>query len=302
MRKLRLDGVEIRDSYLTQRSYRAAYCDFLLPVTSKNKKNALEVFKREGEFGKYRGLHVSGVADLSFLKDFPNLLYLEIADQKRVNPRHLDGLTNLRGLRLESPGAGIDFGCFPELEVFVGDWHVDNCNLHQCRELRQLRAWQFNPRSLDLSKLANIPRLEWLAITQTNIASLAGVEMLEDLRYLEVAYAPKLELLDALAFAEIGIRELSLGKAKKISSYRPIASISQLRRLKLSDCASMANLKWVAGMNRLDFFSFVETNVVDGDLTPLLSLPKLQYVGTMDKKHYNYKCNRLNEVLKSPRG
>jgi hypothetical protein len=50
-------------------------------------------------------------------------------------------------------------------------------------------------------------------------------------------------------------------------------------------------------MNRLDQFSFVETNVEDGDLSPLLELPMLRYVGTMGKKHYNYKFEQINALL-----
>jgi hypothetical protein len=50
-------------------------------------------------------------------------------------------------------------------------------------------------------------------------------------------------------------------------------------------------------MRRLDFFSFVDTNVLDGDLSPLLDLPKLRYVGTMDKRNYSHKMAEFNELL-----
>jgi hypothetical protein len=298
MPTVELDGVKVVASFLTQRSYRAAYCDFLLPVTRANQAAALAKFKRARELGKYSGLCVSGIADLAFLEEFPLLLYLEVLDQKRVDIRGLAHLSNLRGLRIESPAAGVDFGWFPELEVFVGDWHADNRNLSAARELRQLRAWHFNPRAANLSDLAHAKRLEWLTITQTNITDLAGVETLEDLRYLEIAYAPKLRSLDALAAAETGIRELSLDKAKSIEAYQPIAAIPSLRRLKLSDCAAMADLRWTRPLRKLDMFSFVGTNVEDGDLTPLLELASLQYAGTMDKKHYNIKFDKLNDMLR----
>jgi protein phosphatase 1 regulatory subunit 7 len=297
MNNSRLHRPDVCTSWLTQRSFRAAYCEWLLNVTPRNKTKALAAFRKQGAFGPYDGLRVFGIADLSFLRDFPDLLYLEVIGRGSVNTRFLDGLRNLRGLRLESPGAGVDFACFPELEVFVGDWHVDNRNLERCCELRQLRAWHFHARSHDLSDLANIVRLEWLALVQTNITSLSGLETLEDLRYFEVAYAPRLASLEALAAGRIGIRELDLQKAKKIGSYRPIASINHLRRLRITGCAPMPNLKWSAGLNQLDFFSFVDTNVEDGDLSPLLKLPKLQYVGTLDKKHYNYRCDALNDIL-----
>ncbi len=290
------NGAEVYPSFLTQRAYRAVYCEFLVHVTPRNQAQALEAFAQGGS--QFSGLHVSGVADLTFLADFPSLRYLEVVDQKRVNPRPLEELSNLRGLRLETPGAGIDFSWFPHLEVFVGDWHGDNIQVHRAHELRKLRAWQFKPKSQDLSDLAGATRLEWLELTQTSVTSLAGVETLEDLRYLEIAYAPKLESLDALASGSLQLRELGIEKAKAIASYQPLAALPWLRRLRLSSCAPMPDLKWSQGMDRLDSFSFVETTVEDGDLSPLLELPQLQYVGTMDKKHYNYKFDAINKLLK----
>jgi hypothetical protein len=294
---LTLKGINVSTSALTQWAYRAAYCDLLLNITARNQSAALATFKKAGVFGDYSGLRISGVKDLGFLKDFPSLLYLEVLGPTPVNVRQLDVLTNLRGLRLESPGCGLDFACFKELEVFIGDWHVENCNVDKSQELRQLHIWHFKPRSRDLCEFAGVTRLEKLAITQTSIRSLYGLEMLEDVRTLDIAYAPKLETVSELATPDCGIRELSFENAKKIESYAPIASIPKLRRLMLTACASMKNLKWTAGMNRLDFFSFVDTNVVGGDLSPLLDLPKLRYAGTLDKKHYNYTSAALNQIL-----
>jgi len=141
--------------------------------------------------------------------------------------------------------------------------------------------------------------VEWLEITQTNIASLAGIETLEDLRYFHLSNAGKLRTLEALGAETIDLRELDIQTAKKIESYQPLGTLRRLRRLKLSSCAPMPNLSWVAGMNWLDSFSFVETNVEDGNLSPLLELSKLRYVGTMDKRHYNLKFDAINEMLNS---
>jgi hypothetical protein len=297
MKDLLLGGTKVCTSFLTQRTYRAACCDLLLPVTHQNQKTAIAHFAKVGVYGPYSGLRISGIADLSFLRDFPNLLYLEVVDQKKVDVTPLHELSNLRGLRLETPGKGLDFGQFPHLEVFVGDWHPDNRNLAQCQELRQLRAWGFKPESGDLTELSDITRLEWLHLTKTNLRSLAGAPRLEDLRYLEIAYAPQLESLTALATGQLQLRQLEISNAKNIKSYEPIAACPWLRHLKLSSCAPMANLAWMKGLNRLDFFSFVETNLENGDLQPLLQLPSLRYVGTMPKKHYNLHVDVLNEQL-----
>lgn len=298
-RELRLDNVVVCDSWLTQRAYRAAACDFLLPVTPGNLKNALAEFARVGPLRQYRGLRISGIADLSFLSDFPDLLYLELVDQPKVKTAPLAELSNLRGLRIETPGSGIDFSWFPLLEVFVGDWHPDNRNMQHCRELRQLRAWQFKPKSKDLSELADIVRLEWLALTKTNLESLQGIETLEDLRYCEIAYAPELTSLAALSAGQLQLRQFELSHAKKVASYLPLADCRWLRHLKLSSCAPLPDLKWLSPLRRLDFFSFVETPVLDSDLRPLLQLPELRYAGSMDKKQYNPRIDDLNEQLQA---
>jgi hypothetical protein len=116
MKDLLLGGTKVCTSFLTQRTYRAACCDLLLPVTHQNQKTAIAHFAKVGVYGPYSGLRISGIADLSFLRDFPNLLYLEVVDQKKVDVTPLHELSNLRGLRLETPGKGLDFGQFPHLE------------------------------------------------------------------------------------------------------------------------------------------------------------------------------------------
>lgn len=293
---LRFRGHVVEPCYL--RARRAAPAEVLLKITPKTRKAALEAFRRAGPLGgDFRGFTISGLSDLSFLADFPDLLYLQIDGHKqRINPRQLDGLANLRGLKLTDPAGGIDFSCFPELESFWGDWHPDHKNIPTCRELRYLDVWHYNAPSQDLVKLVGLVRLEHLRIVQTNLTSLAGIEVLEDVRYLTVSHATRLESLDALAGHD-SIREIDFTTANRIQSYGPLAKIRRLRRLKLSRCAAMPNLKWLAGMENLDFFAFVDTNVVDGDLSPLLKLPRLRYVGTLDKKHYSHTSDDLNAEL-----
>src|SRR5687767_632808 len=98
MSKLKLGEHAVWTSELSQRGFRAATCEVLLDVTPKNRTAALAEFKRTGELGTYSGLRVSGLQDLSFLKDFPLLLYLEVISDKSVDTRPLAGLSNLRGL------------------------------------------------------------------------------------------------------------------------------------------------------------------------------------------------------------
>ena len=48
---------------------------------------------------------------------------------------------------------------------------------------------------------------------------------------------------------------------------------------------------------KLETFIFMETNILDGDLTPNLEHPTITYVGMVNKRHYNIKREKLKELL-----
>ena len=295
---LEINGVALSQPSLSLRSHRAAPCRLLLDIRQDNLAAALEVLARDGTHGDlFSGLRITGVEDLEFLREYPSLLYLEADNASAKGLRCIESVSNLRGLRLDSVKAGIDFSCFRQLEEYVGDWHRDNLGIGECGELRVLRAWRFRSTQPGLSSLAGCVRLERLDLVRPGITSLEGIDALEDLRYLEIAYAPKITDLAPLAAPGVGLRELALGNMKNIADYAPLAEIRKLRRLRLSSCAPMADLAWTNGMDRLDFFSFVETKVQDGDLSPLLSLPLLRYAGAGNRRAYSHSDEELNALI-----
>ena len=62
MRELRMNGMEVGASELTQRPFRAVPCDLLLHVTPRNKAKVLAAFRQAGELGPYRGLRISAAS------------------------------------------------------------------------------------------------------------------------------------------------------------------------------------------------------------------------------------------------
>jgi hypothetical protein len=131
---------------------------------------------------------------------------------------------------------------------------------------------------------------------------LASVEFLDAfhaLRKFEVSYAKKLTNLDGLSYVASTLEELELGHLPKISRYEHIlAGMKLLKKLRLSKCPPLADLKFVQALPKLEFFSFVDTNVLSGDITPCMGL---KYVGFLDKKNFNCTWNRSENrlVLKS---
>lgn len=293
-----IDGVPLRRPVFSTGLHRAAGCWLLLDIRPENLESALEVLAQHGTHNTdFSGVRVTGIGDLEFLRDYPLLLYLEGEGLSSKALRCVESLANLRGLKLDTPKSGMDFSGFPHLEEFVGDWHRDNVGIEACGELRTFRAWGYRSALPGISSLADCVRLERLFLVRPGITSIAGVEELEDLRYLDLAYAPKVEDLTPLAAPAVDLRELSLKNMKGIADYLPLASIRRLRRLKVSRCAPMGDLTWTRGMEYLDFVSLVETKVLNGDLSPLLSLPRLRSVGAGNRRDYSHSGEELNALL-----
>ena len=74
-----------------------------------------------------------------------------------------------------------------------------------------------------------------------------------------------------------------------------IAGARSLRKMKMGGMTPnnivVPSLKFLNELPKLEWFTFVEANVLDGDLTPCL---RLKHAGTYpDRRHYNLKDSQL---------
>jgi hypothetical protein len=59
----------------------------------------------------------------------------------------------------------------------------------------------------------------------------------------------------------------------------------------------------IAGLTELEKFFFpVSTNVLDGDMSVLLTLPRLKNVAYQYRRHYSHKSDEINRRLKARSG
>ncbi len=134
--------------------------------------------------------------------------------------------------------------------------------------------------------LSNLKNLE---LTQTQIFSLNGIDDFKNLETLKICYCPKLTDISAVVSCS-KLKTLEFENDKKIEDFSCLGAMRNLKGLIISNCGDLPSLKFIESMGNLKFFSFVDTNIQDGDLTPCL---RLECVGTMDKRHYNLKSSEL---------
>src|SRR5262249_42874841 len=66
--------------------------------------------------------------------------------------------------------------------------------------------------------------------------------------------------------------------AKHLARLDAVAALKNLETLNLSDCPNIRTLRPLRGLPHLQtVWFFGKTNILDGDLSPLKTLPQLQY-------------------------
>jgi len=159
--------------------------------------------------------------------------------------------------------------------------------------------WHLKAKENSFNNLALTNKLLYLEVNWANIKNLVGIERFENLKRLELHYCIKLETDKGLCQLSDKLQFLHIDQSKKFKFSNELLTLKKLRVLCLNNCGQLDNLKFLSDFPNLIDFRFVNTNVSDGDLTPILEHPTIRTVGFLNKKHYNYKDDKLKAELKN---
>lgn len=217
---------------------------------------------------------------LSVVMDSVSLAGLEGND--RIESVYLGG-------SLDRP---VDFASARSLRSLNLIWQQNAIGLDRMHGLRDLVLREFRGEPGELSRL---DFLHGLSLIQPNIADLAFLESFHRLRKLEIAYARRLADFTGVLRIAPTLEELELDHLPKIDGFEKIiGQLPALKRLKISKCRAMQSLDFVRKLPKLEFISFVDTDVISGDITPCEGIP---YVGFLDKRHFNCTWDAEKERL-----
>jgi Leucine-rich repeat (LRR) protein len=230
------------------------------------------------------------------------LTFLERADLSALSVRDvtpLYGLPKLRRLTITGIRQEIDFTRLARLEELRVDWNAKFfSSFLSCDRLRILGIGNYN--CPDLRQLGNLRSLEELILSLSRIETLAGVEHFPELERLSLDFVKHLETLEPLGACRM-LRYLSIDDAKNLKQIDPVAHLVNLQELCLKRCPEVDSLKPVKGFGALEYVGLLETtNIQDGDLSVLLTLPNLKHASFVDRKHYSHKNADFPKVYRVP--
>jgi Leucine-rich repeat (LRR) protein len=226
--------------------------------------------------------------DLSFLSSLPQLKSFKIIDLKISSVEPIHFLTVLRSLEVITYcKTEIRFSVFPQLENCALEWRTKAGSLFDCKTLRRLFVNRYSGKNMEpFTRLGN---LESLAILNAPIENLYGFGALKNLRFLRLGNLRRLTSLRGIGELT-QLEELELHTCKSIGSIKEVGKLSRLRKLFLNNDGEIESLKPLENLRNLESVLFYEsTNIVDGDLSPLIHQKNLSRVSFQNRRHYSHR-------------
>jgi len=225
--------------------------------------------------------------DLSFLlrlKDFIEGLTIldDCYDLVDVN-----SLGNLKTLGFaDNKKDVIDLSNFPNLKRCAVEYSPRLKGLSSCANLSSLTLSNYKSESDDLSVFPKLKKLTRLMLVKPKVSELAGIGRLANLKALSIFRGSELKEIYALKDLSKTLEEVEFDSSKKINDYHSLGKVRNLRKIIIFKSGEIQSLEFVKDLKKLEFISFVGTNIVSGDLTPCVGI---KYVGFDNKRHYSHR-------------
>ena len=146
-----------------------------------------------------------------------------------------------------------------------------------------------------------IPKSDNLKFLQLNWANITDFSLIADkftkLKRLELQCCIKLLNDDFIDGLSENLEHLHILTSKKFIFEQNLLKLTNLRILCLNDCGPIENLDFLKLFPKLEDFRFVNTNILDGNLKPILEHPTIKSVGFLNKRHFNIKDLEMQKLL-----
>ncbi len=245
-----------------------------------------EIIELELNLGK--GWRRGNDESLKFLEFLPQLQGLLVLDLGADLIESIHYLKKLRLLNLTTYcKTKINFNEFPNLEDCFIEWRKGCESLFECKTLRKLGINRYDGKNSNvLSKLSNIERM---SIFNSRFLDLTGLSALINLKNLRITNLRNITSLEGIESLQ-NLEDLMIQSCKNIHSVSEVFNLTKLKRFLLLDCGEIDTIKGIENLTELSDFLFYEsTNILDGDLTPILKLKNLSVISYQNRKHYTHK-------------
>ena len=253
----------------------------------------------------------SGVADRVVLNhalgyDEPDLHFLEYLPIRElvILDRRITDLSPVYTLapkleRLDVEVAAdvpVDVSELPRLRDLAAYWSQVSATIAAGTSLRRVALDAYGAD--DLTPLAGLRDLSSISMKdRPKLRSLAGLGELVLLETLGVFGAARLGDVSELDGREL-LTRLELEACRKVWSLDDLAGCTGLRVLNIAEIGDLPSAAPLAGLSDLvELYAYGSTKFVDGDLSPIAGLPRLEELRMQSRRHYKPSVPDLKAAL-----
>ncbi|HVI47543.1 MAG TPA: hypothetical protein VM802_21920 [Chitinophaga sp.] len=169
--------------------------------------------------------------------------------------------------------------------------HTEKSRLSRLTNLEFLKIWHVNTE--DCEFLIGCNKVTNLEITWGSVNALSGLKDLPALSEVKLYGLNKLSDVEDLLLSN-SIKGVSIEKCKKLTDNLPYGLFGKIQSLFIDKINSWNGVEKLLEVEHLGFL-----NTADGNLEPLLKLPKVSEISFYpNKKQYSHTKEALNEMLK----
>lgn len=245
--------------------------------------------------GAFTQLHVGshenpGLDRLDCLDEFSNLT--------RLHVMLLDHRVDLSPLNKHAPTLTAYF-CnddlnpliqareFKILESITQMWNA-HLDLGDGVALRSMFLDRYSAEQKHLGGLPMAPNLRELGLLRPAVTHLAQLGRFAALEKLSLTLSKSLVSVEDLPGC-LALKELEINGARKVQDLSAaLPGCHGLERLVLMNVSALRDVSFVEKMPELRWLNLMGTDVIDGDMTPLIEHPRLEHVVFTSKKHFSH--------------
>lgn len=236
---------------------------------------------------------IDGELDLTVLRSMPELESIYLHIEKPFNWTQLQHLTQIQKLTLIARGykpQPLDFTKFSRLHTVRLTWDEGWNSVLFCGSVLGLTIE--NSKKIEEFDLRELPNLKELCLTECMGLRKIICKRSQSLESLGISSCRSFECVDPFQVLQT-LKYVVLGGNLKFN-IEALGNCRDLKRLSMNGVGAVQSLKFLANCRHLERLAMhFSTRVEDGDLQPLIDLPKLRQVSFKRYKNYTHTLEEI---------
>lgn len=154
-------------------------------------------------------------------------------------------------------------------------------------ELEEMALTGYRPAAKDLRDLPDAPRLSSLSLERSNATSLKGLARYSKLKDLRLWSLPSLVDASDLQCCE-SLEILTIESCRRLAGLNQEIARLPLQKLVCTAIGALNSLQFISDNSRLEYFVLLDSDVIDGDMKPLVHHPSLKHIAFTKRKNFTH--------------